>query len=128
MQRKAFQIDAVKVSASTPLSHKVIRNVIFGGLRYVLVAPIPFVMTPLILREIGVRGYGTWAVFLAINGMTSLADLGLVATLSKFVAEYHAQKDLRAVSRVLSSGLTLFLALAGLVGTGLWASAPVLAG
>ncbi len=110
----------------TPLSHKVIRNAMFGGFRYVLVAPIPFVMTPLILHKIGVGGYGTWAVFVAINGLTSLADLGLVGTLSKFVAEYHAQKDFGAVARVVNSGLAVFLALAAGIAITLWTLAPLL--
>ncbi len=46
------------------LGAKIIRNVLSGGLRYILVFPIPFVMTPLVLHKVGVSGYGTWAVFL----------------------------------------------------------------
>ncbi len=121
----------VKLSArtpDTPLGTKIIRNVVAGGLRYLFVAPIPFIMTPLILGKIGVRGYGTWAVFLAINGLTSLADLGLVGTLSKFVAEYHAQRDTDALRRVLNSGLALFLFLTSLIGVALWTLAPRLQG
>lgn len=106
-----------------PLGAKIIRNVMFGGLRYIFVAPIPFVMTPLILRKIGVRGYGTWAVFLAINALTSLADLGLVGTLSKFVADYHARRDFVALRRALNSGLSLFLVLAVAVTLGLGSAA-----
>jgi len=102
------------------------RSVVFGGLRYVLIAPIPFILTPLILHRIGVTGYGTWAVFLAINGLTSLADLGLVGTLSKFVAEYHAQKDFPALSRLLSSGLALFLLLDFAISAILWLVSPFL--
>ena len=99
-----------------PLGTKIMRSVVFGGLRYVFIVPIPFIMTPLILHRIGVPGYGTWAVFLAINGLTSLADLGLVGTLSKFVAEYYARKDFPALARLLNSGLTLFLSLDCLIG------------
>jgi O-antigen/teichoic acid export membrane protein len=104
------------------------RSVVFGGLRYVFVVPIPFIMTPLILHRIGVAGYGTWAVFLAINGLTSLADLGLVGTLSKFVAEYYARQDFPALARLLSSGLALFLLLDLLIGAALWGTSPLLAG
>ena len=104
------------------------RSVMFGGLRYVLVAPVPFIMTPLILHKIGVAGYGTWAVFLAINGLTSLADLGLVGTLSKFVAEYYARRDFPALARVLGSGLSLFLLLDFVIGITLWGASPRLAG
>lgn len=113
-------------SKRSSLGKQIIRNVLFGGLRYVLVVPIPFVMTPLILHEIGVTGYGTWAVFLAINGLTSLADLGLVGTLSKFVAEYHATRDFAALSRALNSGLGLFLIIDVAIGSGLWILSPML--
>src|ERR1700739_4449948 len=102
----------VAANAEISLGTKIIRSVTFGALRYVVLVPIPFVMTPFILHKIGVAGYGTWAVFLAINSMTSLADLGLVGTLSKFVAEYYAHRDFTALSRLLSSAIALFSLLA----------------
>ena len=113
-------------SVQRSLGAKMMRSVMFGGLRYVFVAPIPFIMTPLILHRIGVAGYGTWAVFLAINGLTSLADLGLVGTLSKFVAEYHARRDFLSLTSLLNSGLTLFLLLDLIIGTALWYASPLL--
>lgn len=112
---------------SVPLGTKIIRSVLFGALRYVLIAPLPFVMTPLILHWIGVGGYGTWAVFLAINGLTSLADLGLVGTLSKFVADHHARQDSIGLTTLLNSGLTLFLLLDCALATAFWYAAPILA-
>jgi stage V sporulation protein B len=114
-------------SVQRSLGAKIIRNVLFGGLRYILVLPIPFVMTPLILHKVGVAGYGTWAVFLAINGLTSLADLGLVGTLSKFVAQYYARQDFAALSRLVNSGLSLFLLIDLVIATSLWMTTPVLA-
>lgn len=110
--------------ADAPLGGKIIRNAMFGGLRYIFIAPIPFIMTPLILHEIGVKGYGTWAIFLAINGLTSLADLGLFGTLSKFVAEYYAHRDFAALSKALNSGLAVFLLLTAAIGSGLWIATP----
>jgi O-antigen/teichoic acid export membrane protein len=108
------------------LSKKIMRSVIFGGLRCVLVMPIQFFLTPLILVKIGAAGYGTWAVFRAVNGMTSLADLGLVATLSKFVAEYYATRDYVSLNRLLNTGLVLFGILSLLVSGVLWAGTSVL--
>jgi O-antigen/teichoic acid export membrane protein len=102
---------ASEIPTDVPLGAKIARSIMFGALRYVLLIPIPFIMTPFILHKIGVAGYGTWAVFLAINSLTSLADLGLVGTLSKFVAEHYAHRDFAALSRLLSSALTLFLLL-----------------
>jgi O-antigen/teichoic acid export membrane protein len=113
--------------AQPRLGAKMMRSVMFGGIRYVFVAPVPFVMTPLILHKIGVAGYGTWAVFLAINGLTSLADLGLMGTLSKFVAEYYARRDFPALARLLGTGMSLFVLLDFLIGTTLWGASPRLA-
>ena len=90
------------------LSAKIFRNVLFGGLRFLLILPVPLILTPLILNKIGVKGYGTWAVFLAIANMTSLADLGLMGTVHKYVAEYHAHQDFHALDRLLNTGLALF--------------------
>jgi O-antigen/teichoic acid export membrane protein len=121
------EVVLVATPAPRPLGHQIIRNILFGGLRYLLVVPIPFVLTPLILHKIGVAGYGTWAVFLAINGLTSLADLGLVGTVSKFVAEYHARRDFVALARLLNSGLGLFLLLDAGISVVLWLTIPFLA-
>ena len=121
---KTFSIAPVRPIRS--LGSKIMRSVVFGGLRYVLVAPIPFIMTPLILHKVGVAGYGTWAIFLAINGLTSLADLGLVGTLSKFVAEYYARQDFAALAKLLNSGLALFLLLDFVIGISVWLSSPLL--
>jgi O-antigen/teichoic acid export membrane protein len=109
------------------LGSKIMRGALSGGLRYVLIAPIPFIMTPLVLHRVGVAGYGTWAVLLAFNGLTSVSDLGLVGTLSKFVAEYHARQDFPALTRLLGSGLALFLMLDLFLGTALWLGSPLLA-
>lgn len=103
-----------------PLSTKMIRNVGFGGLRALLVLPVPFLLTPLILSKIGPRGYGTWALFVTVNSLTSLADLGLLGTLSKYVAEYYARRDYPKLSRLLSTGLAVFGLLASAMITIFW--------
>lgn len=109
-----------------PLSAKLIRNVAYGGLRALLVIPIPFVLTPLILRKLGTRGYGTWAIFMAMNALTSLADLGLLGTLSKYIAEYYAQRDFERINRLLNTGVLVFSLLASALVIGLWAASPIL--
>src|SRR5258706_15625263 len=121
-----IELDHAPSVAEVPLGARIIRSVLFGGLRYVFIAPIPFIMTPLILHKIGVAGYGTWAVFLTINGLTSLADLGLVGTLSKFVADHYARRDFPALAVLLNSGLTLFLLLDCVIAAADWLAAPVM--
>ena len=94
--------------------------------RLFLLAPLPFVMIPFFLKKLGTSGYGTWAVFLAISGMTSLADLGLVTALSKHVAEFFVLKDSLALSRLINTGFILYLVVAGLLACILFISSPLL--
>jgi O-antigen/teichoic acid export membrane protein len=103
-----------------PVSAKVVRNVIFSGARLLLLAPLPFFVIPFFLKKLGTSGYGTWAVFLAISGVTSLADLGLATALSKHVASFYAVKDFRSLNRVINTGFALYLAIACLIAGALW--------
>jgi len=109
-----------------PLGAKITRNVLYSGVRLFLLAPLPFLLIPFFLKHLGTSGYGTWAVFLAISGLTSVADVGLVTTLSKHVAEFYALKDLRSLSRFLNTGFVLYLAIAGLLAGILGLGLPLL--
>lgn len=93
---------------------KLVRNVVFSALRSVLLWPIPFLLIPYTLSKIGTGGYGTWAVFLTLIGLTGLADLGLGGTLTKQVAEHHANGDSKALDRLINSALMVY-AFVGLV-------------
>lgn len=94
------------------LGNKVVRNVLFSGARLIILAPLPFVLVPYFLKKVGTSGYGTWAVFLAISGLTSAADCGLITTLSKHVAEYYAIKDFAALNRIVNTGFALYMGIA----------------
>lgn len=109
-----------------PLGTQLTRNVLYNGARLLVLAPLPFVLIPIFLKKLGTTGYGTWAVFLAVSGATSLADVGLVTTLSKHVAEFYALKDFRSLSRFINTGFVLYLGLACLLAGTLWVSSPFL--
>ena len=98
-----------------PVSQKIIRNVLFSGLRAALLWPIPLILIPYILSKIGVTNYGIWAVFLAIISLTALSDMGLAGTLTKHVAEYYARKDTPALNRLVDTGLMLYMLIAALL-------------
>jgi O-antigen/teichoic acid export membrane protein len=111
-----------------PLGAKVARNVIFSGVRLFLLVPLPFLVIPFFLKKLGTSGYGTWAVFVAASGITSLADLGLVTALSKHVAEFYALKDFRSLGHLISTGIGLYLGIAFLLSLILWVSSSLLIG
>ena len=95
-----------------PLGAKIIRNTVSGALRLVVLAPIPFLLTPFLLRHVGTTGFGIWAVLLSFNGLTALADLGIVGTLTKHVSEHYTQRDYTQLNRVVNAGLLVFSVIA----------------
>jgi O-antigen/teichoic acid export membrane protein len=99
---------------------KLVRNVLFSGLRTALLWPVPFLLIPFIIGKIGASEYGTWAVFLAVISLTSLVDLGVAGTLTKQVAERYANEDLEALDRLLNTALVLYFFLALVLITLLW--------
>jgi len=99
---------------------KLVRNVLFSGLRTALLWPVPFLLIPFTLDKVGTSGYGAWAVFLTVINLTALADLGLAGTLTKQVAEQYAKEDFQALSRLLNTAFILYLALAVVLVTLLW--------
>lgn len=98
---------------------KIKRNAVFNVLRIVIAAPILLLLTPYIIHRIGAGLFGIWAVLYAIANLTSLADFGLVGTLSKHVAEYWANRDYVRLNRLISTGTVLFCAIAILASTAL---------
>jgi O-antigen/teichoic acid export membrane protein len=81
-------------------------------MRTLLLAPIPLLLTPFIIKHAGTNGLGVWAIFLAINGLSSLADLGVFGTLTKHVSEHYATGDFIRLNRVINTGLAIFAVVA----------------
>ncbi|HEX4485957.1 MAG TPA: oligosaccharide flippase family protein [Terriglobales bacterium] len=94
------------------LGTKIIWNTVSGALRILVVAPIPFLLTPFLVRRVGTAGFGIWAVLLSFNGLTALADLGIVGTLTKHVSEHYTRKDYQALNRVMNAGILMFSLIA----------------
>ncbi|HWY57358.1 MAG TPA: oligosaccharide flippase family protein [Terriglobales bacterium] len=97
-----------------PIGTKIIHNVASGLIRLVVVAPVPFLLTPFLLRHLGTQGFGAWAVFLSINSLTSLADIGVMGTLTKHVSQHYTRQDYTNLNKVVNAGLLIFLVVASL--------------
>jgi len=94
------------------IGSKIVRNAASGAIRLVVLAPIPFLLTPFLLRHVGTVGFGIWAVLLSFNGLTALADLGVVGTLTKHVSEHHTRRNYEQVNRVINAGILVFSGIA----------------
>ena len=81
-------------------------------MRLVVLAPIPFLLTPFLLRHVGTAGFGIWAVLLSFNGLTALADFGVMGTLTKHVSQHYTHRDYVSLNRVINAGIVMFSIIA----------------
>jgi O-antigen/teichoic acid export membrane protein len=80
------------------------------------------VLTPLIIEQIGIEGYGIWALMFAIAAYINITDSSFGLAYSKLTAEYDARRDYHTLSRIVGAGITLVgaIALLGLLLLWIW--------
>jgi O-antigen/teichoic acid export membrane protein len=67
-----------------------------------------FVVTPVLVHQLGATEYGLWALVGTIVVYGALLDFGIGAAVSKYVAEYRASAELDEASRLVSTALWLY--------------------
>jgi O-antigen/teichoic acid export membrane protein len=86
----------------------VARNV---STRYVAIAAemiVGLLVLPFNVAHLGTSAYGLWMLTASITAYFSVLDLGYPGALVKFVAQYRARRDVRALNEVLSTTFYLF--------------------
>lgn len=76
---------------------------------------VTFVTTPLIIRLLGQEGYGLQSLAGAIGGFLGFLGMGLDVPIAKYVAQYNALNDRKAIARLLDTAAMMYL-LIGAVG------------
>jgi O-antigen/teichoic acid export membrane protein len=72
---------------------------------------IGILMLPFNVAHLGTAAYGLWVLTTSITTYFSVLDLGYSGALVKFVAEYRARRDGRALNEILSTTFYLFTAV-----------------
>jgi O-antigen/teichoic acid export membrane protein len=101
----------------------VARNVSTRYLAILVEIAIGLVMLPFNLAYLGPAEYGLWVLLGSLTIHFSLLDLGYAGALVKFMAQYRAHRDARALNEIAS---TLFVIFAG-IGIAAYAAAALLA-
>lgn len=95
--------------SSSPLTRNVLANV----LQMLAGAGLLFVLYRYINATLGVAQFGVWSVVLATASASRLANLGLGAGMTRFIARYLALEDRHTAARMIeTSSVTLALVLA----------------
>ena len=103
-----------------PLSHKIVHGVLLSVARKLVAGPIFLLLVPFTVHKVGATGYGTWAIFGTLINISWLLDMGLGATVTKYVAEHNGKNELGQLQRVLDASLALYLLIAAAVLCFLW--------
>jgi len=67
-----------------------------------------FLILPFNVSHLGQSAYGLWILTTSITAYFSVLDLGYGGALVKFVAQYRAKRDWRALNEILSTTFYLF--------------------
>jgi O-antigen/teichoic acid export membrane protein len=105
-----------------------IRNMAAGYAGHAFEAAAFLLLTPFLVRALGLAEFGLWSVAVALAEWLGLLDLGLKEAVMKYSAAHQARADTRAVRRVADTALLIYIAtalLALLVGLALaWLALP----
>jgi O-antigen/teichoic acid export membrane protein len=76
---------------------------------------IAFFLFPVLVHGLGQRRYGIWGVVESVLAYLMLFDLGVAASVVRYVARFEATGERERVNRVVSSSICIFAAAGGLV-------------
>jgi len=90
----------------------VAHNVSTRYLAYLVDAVLGLVMLPFNLAHLGLAAYGVWMLTTSFTAYFAMLDLGYGGALVRFVAQYRARRDARALNEVLSTLSVVYAAIA----------------
>jgi O-antigen/teichoic acid export membrane protein len=88
----------------------VARNVSTRYIAIAIEAAVGLVVLPFNVAHLGAAAYGLWMLTASVTAYFSVLDLGYSGAMVKFVAQYRAQRDGRALNEILSTLFFLFTA------------------
>jgi O-antigen/teichoic acid export membrane protein len=99
----------------------------FTYLRLAIGLVVGVVLVPFVLRRVGSHEYGLWIVMGELLAYAALVDCGLVSIMPWLVAEIDGRRDVGALKALVTHGVLLAAAAAGLYAVAaatLWSVAP----
>ncbi len=76
---------------------------------------VTFWLAPVLLHGLGTGRYGIWALVESVLAYLTLFDLGVAASVVRYVARFEAARDQDGLNRVFSTSVCIFLVAGGLV-------------
>jgi len=106
--------------------HQTLHNAVFNTSSWIFSILLNFAFLPYIVHQLGTEAYGVLVLILAVIGYFDLLDLNLGNAVIKYVAEYHAEGDLKGVNDIVRITIFIYLFLGALGGLSIFALSSVI--
>lgn len=90
-------------------------NILASWIAHVIMVAIGFYMVPYVRNTLPNGDYGVWVFVNSLASYSSLLYMGMGATVCRYVARYHTQKDWDTLNRFASTVFSIFSGTAGIV-------------
>jgi O-antigen/teichoic acid export membrane protein len=78
---------------------------------YLFSISILFFLFPFIVNNLGENSYGFFIFLSTINGIASIANFGFGEATLRYVAYYHAQRDIKSIKHIISTSFWTYFVL-----------------
>ncbi len=92
-------------------------NLAWNGVSFAASLVSGFILSPLVVKGLGIEAYGVWALVFSVLDYLGIADLGIRSATVKYVAQYHERGDTRRLHGILNASIVYFLGVAVLAAT-----------
>jgi len=74
-------------------------------------AILAFILTPVIIHNLGQSGYGIWVIIGSIIGYYGFLDLGVASAVMRYVARFSGEGTEREVKKIVSTAFAFFITI-----------------
>jgi O-antigen/teichoic acid export membrane protein len=123
--RSIALLGVLKLTLTKLLMRRHITNAVWSTTGFIVPTAALVLTTPVFIRELGIEGFGVYALITTLLGMSGLASFGLTDATTKFVAEQSRRSKRRLVPLVQTS-CALYLSFSVISGFLVYLLAPTL--
>src|SRR5262245_34126876 len=87
---------------------RILINAIANWLGFATQVVVAFFMVPALVQGLGDRPYGIWSLVDSVLAYLNLFDVGIAASVLRYVAKFHEIKNHDSLNRVFSTSLCMF--------------------
>jgi O-antigen/teichoic acid export membrane protein/SAM-dependent methyltransferase len=113
------------VSQLGDMSNRTVRNVVSNVAASMVPTVVTLVVTPMLVRTLGVAAYGVYALTFLVVGYFSVIDLNVGAGAVKYLSEFLGKDDSESVGGLIGTTLAFTLVIASVGGVVLALCAPL---